>query len=518
MPTSRLATGKPLRKYSVMDFSGGVDKKTSPNLLATLPKFKNRLTDSTDCAYPHSSGVSKREDIVAYNTTTLGASVRIIGGYQFRHSNGTDYNLAATNDGRVVRLNTDGTTTTITSGLSVATQATMRQFGDLLLYTDRVNAPQSWDGTTWQALAGTPPTTGGPVAVHSNRAFMLDATNQRRISWSKLGDAENWTAASDAGSVIVTGRLSSPLVFLLEMTSELLLGHRDYVTRLQGTAPSTYAITNAIPAQVSIGGASIHGAVFGNNDGWWISQRGIHNLSTTLNFGDYEERFASTNIDPYFVPNTGLTISLSGLASADAAYDQQNNRLYFSVDTNDDGQNDTVFVRDIATNGWSVWSVTSNAIWTAVTGSNGIEVFFGGYDGFVRKLTAGGTTNAISGSFSHISNLGLPFWQKNPRHIYVYLEEAGAGNLTVTQAFDFGTTGGQVYSVSMLSTSALLGTTFTLGTSVLGGRDQIVKRLDTTGLGEFMELTFSNAQAGQPFTVYGYEVLFRERRQVARAS
>lgn len=518
MPT---VVGKPLRSYAALNLQGGLNIKESPNKLATFKNLSMFLTVSRNTVPPHAGGVSTRPDVTAYNSTTLGASVKVIGGGQHRHSNGTNSNLCATNNGRVHRLNTDGTTTTLKTGLSTASQATFRQFNDLMIYTDRVNAPQSWDGTTWQALAGTPPGTGGPHDVHGGRVHMLDATNVRRDSWSKLGDGENYTAAGDAGSFIVTGRLSSPLVAILAMTNELLMLHRDFVTRLQGTSPTTFALTNAVPAQVSMGCISALGAVFGNNDAHWISQRGIHAVAPTLKFGDYEERFESTNIDPYFLPNSGVTLSLDSLPNAAACYDTQNNRLYFAVDSDGNAQNDMILCLDVATQGWSVWTgttIAAHSMWTAYTGANGIEVFFGGYDGFVRRLNPSGSTNAIDMALAHISNLGMPFWQKTPRHIYVYLAEQSAGTLTVTTSFDYGAAGGQAYSVSMLAGSALLGSTFVLGSSVLGGRSQIVKRLDTTGLGEFMEITFSNAQAGQPVTVYGYEVEFRERRKVARAA
>lgn len=510
-----------LKKYANFDFRGGLDVKTSPQLLAGTRKFGNRLTEASNVVYPKAGGVSKRPDAVTYNTVTLGAAVTVIGGFQFRHSNGTDYNLCATNDGKVHRLNTDGTTTELKSGLTAATRAYFAQYNDLLIYTDRVNAPQSYDGTTWQALAGTPPSTGGPVAVHSNRAFMLDATNQRRLSWSALGDAEDWTTAGDAGSVTLTGRLGSVLVFLLPMTSELLVGARELVTRLQGTSPTTYALTNATPAMVSIGGIASQGAIFSNNDARWISQRGIHSLSPTLDFGDLKERFASDLIDPYFIPGSGLTLSLEQLTAAVACYDSQNNRDLFGVDTDADGDNDTILCRDIYTSGWSVWDTLSCAsLWTAYTGASGVEVFMGGYDGFVRRFTPTGTANAISGSFKHISDLGEPFVQKAPSDLYVYLAEQSAGSLSVTTNFDFGYTGGQTYSVSQLGSSAVVGSTFLLGTSVLGARSQIIKRLrlQAGGVGEFLELQFANAQAGQPFTVNGYEVLYRDRRILARAS
>jgi hypothetical protein len=512
--------GRPLERFSVSNLRGGLDVKSSPQELASNPKYRNRLSRANHIEFPKAGGVSKRRDAVRYNATTLGAAVHITGGFQFRHSNGTNENLCGTTDGRVVRLNTDGTTTNLGTGLTVDTRWYFDQFNDLVLICNRTDAPRSYDGTTFGAAAGSPPATGGPVAVHSNRAFMLDATNTRRVSWCALNTPTDWTTASNAGSMTVSSKIGSPLMFLLPLTSELALGHRDTVTRLQGTAPSTYAITNAVPAQVSIGGVSHQGAVFGANDGWYLSQRGVHRLGPTQDFGDLEESYASELIDPYFTADTDFTVSLNQLDKAVACYDSQNNRLYFGVDTNGDGQNDTVFCLDVFLNlatdgdgGWSVWpDVSCASLWPVYTGANGVEVFMGGYDGFVRRLNVADDENAIDAEFSHTTDLGKPGIQKNLRRLVVYASEEGDHVLTVTVTADFGQSGGQVFTMSLLGDTDLVGSSFVIGTSVLGARSQIIKRLDMGILGEFFEVAFGNANAGEGFTVFKYDAWSRERR------
>lgn len=511
------AIGRDLRRYSANNFGRGLDIKTSPQILASDRRFANRLTLARHVVYPRSGGVTKRFDMATYNTVTLGATVQITGGYQFRHSNGTDYNICGTSDGRVVKLNADGTTANLTTGKS-GTRWFFTNFNDLAIITNRVDAAMKWDGTTFGNLGGTPPALAGPAVVHSNRVIMLDATNARRLSWSKLDDPEDYTAASNAGSAVVTGRFSSPLLSLTPMTAELLLGHRDFVSRLQGTAPSTYTLPNIVPAQTSLGSISPQGSVFGNNDGHWISQRGIHALQATLNFGDVEEKFVSDLIDPYFTPDTDFTVTLANLSGAVSCYDQQNNRLMWGVDTDGDAKNDMIFVRDVPTGAWSVWPAMSCAsLWTAyssVTGRN--DVFMGGYDGFVRRLNVNASTNAIDARFNHISDLGDPGWAKTLRYLYPHVKEEGNYNLTVTVNVDFGATGGQAFTMSLLGATDTLGSTFTLGTSTLGGRSQIIKRLEMGITGEYFEMGFANAQAGQPFTVFTYDTLARRRRTVGR--
>jgi hypothetical protein len=509
--------GRELRRYSATNFSGGLDVKTSPQLLASMRKYANRLTLARHVNFPREGGVTKMFDQIPYNTVSLGASVQITGGYQFRHSNGTDYTICGTSDGRVVKLNTDGTTANLVTG-KTGTRWYFTNFNDLAIITNRVDAPMKWDGTTFGTLGGTPPATGGPAVVHSNRVIFLEATDVRKLTWSKLNDPEDYTAAGNAGSAVVTGRFSSPLVSLTPMTSELLLGHRDFVSRLQGTAPSTYAIANIVPAQVSLGSISPQGTAFGNNAPWWISQRGIHSLNATRAFGDLEEKFASDLIDPYFMPDTEYTVTLANLSLAAAVYDQQNNRLMFGVDSNADGKNDLLVIRDVATGAWSTCpGVSCASLWTAYSATTGRnDVFMGGYDGFVRRLNVNASTNAIDARFNHISDLGDPGWVKTLRYVYPHVKEQGAYNLNVHVNTDFGASGGQVFPMSLLGATDTLGLSFTLGTSTLGGRSQIIKRLEMGITGEYFEMGFANAQAGQPFTVFSYDTLARRRRIVGR--
>ena len=507
------------QSYSVRDFSGGLDVRTSPQTLASDPRKRNRLTLARAVVYPQTGGVSKRFDTATYNTAVVGsATTAITGGFQFRHSNGTDYMVVGTDAGTIVRLNSDGTQANLATGLTTATRWYFDQFNDLALICNRADAPRSWDGTTFGTLAGSPPATGGPVVVHGNRALMLDSTNQRRLSWSILGSATDWTG-SGSGNMTVSGPVGSPLVGLLRMTGEVLLGHRDYVTRLQGTSPTTYAITNAVPAQVSTGVISPQGMIFSNNEARWISQRGIQSLGTTRNFGDLVETFTSERIDPYFRRTTDYTVSLNQLTAAVSCYDSQNNRDLWAADTNGNGQNDTIFMRDVYTGAWSVWpSMSCASLWTAYNGTNGTEVFMGGYDGFVRRLNVDAATNAINARFNHISDLGDSQWAKSLRHLYVHVKEEGTGTLSVTTNIDYGASGGQTYSISLLGDSATLGSTFTLGTSTLGARAQIVRRLNVAGVGVYWEIGFANQQAGQNFTVYSYDALWRRRRAVGRAT
>ena len=490
--------------------------KTSPLALANR-RTQDRLTLARNMVYTTSGGVTKRFDQAIYNTTSLGAAVAITGGKLFRRSNGNVYNVCGTDDGRLVLLNTDGTTTNLATGLTTGRQWTFAVYNDLLLCCNGADAPRKYDGTTVSTLGGSPPSDAQVVVAHQNRIFMTQPSSSL-LTWCALNNEENYTAANDAGSAQVMRNDGSQLIGLVPSINELILlkGTRPY--RLQGTAPSTYAITNIVPTTGSVGAVSFQANFFALNDVLYLSSAGITSLGTTQQFGDLKERFLSDLISLYFTPNTDFTVSLNQLSAAVAIYDAQNSRFMWGVDVNGDAQNDTLLVSDTFTKGWSVWPSQSCAsLWIARNASNGQEeVFMGGYDGFVRVLNRSASANTIDGSARHISHLNAPGIEKSPRHVFLYFSEEGNYSVIVDTKFDFGRSGGQTYTASLLAGSKTLGVDWTMGVDPLGRKDQIIKRIDLSGVGEFLEIGVRNTAAGQPFTWLGYEVLWRPRRLVRR--
>jgi len=515
-----IATSGALHVYRTTSFRRGLDVKTSPFVLAQR-RVNDSLTMATNVVYSTSGGLSKRLDVAAYNTTSLGGTVAITGGHLFRHSNGTDYNVCGTDDGRLVRLNTDGTTTNLVTGLATGRRWSFAVYNDLLIACNGSDAPRKYNGTTVAALLGSPPSTASVVIVHQNRVLMLDQTQLSRLTFSALNSEEDYTTANNAGTIQVYPNDSQNLIGMISAINEVILVKPNFIYRLQGASPATgYAITNVVPAPQIAGGISFMGLVAALNDVWLLATDGIHSLYTVQAFGDLKQSFASEPISPYFTPNTDFTVSLNRLNLGAAVYDRQNARLYFSVDSDNNEQNDTIFVYDLFTKGWSRWrGIAAASLWIVRNSTNGREeVFAGGYDGFARVLNRSAATNTIDGEARHISNLGVSGIEKSPRHLYMHVAEQGNYNLSVNTSFDFGATGGQTSTVSLLGGSRTLGVNWTLGTDALGARDQIIKRLDMAGVGEYLEVRARNGNAGEPFTWFGYECYWRARRLVRRGA
>mgnify|MGYP007082279706 CR=1 FL=1 len=70
----------------------------------------------------------------------------------------------------------------------------------------------------------------------------------------------------------------------------------------------------------------------------------------------------------------------------------------------------------------------------------------------------------------------------------------------------------------MLGATHTLGVNWVLGVDPLGAQTRVVKRMDLTGIGEFLEVGLANGNTREPFTWQGYEVMWRPRRLVRRGS
>lgn len=195
----------------------------------------------------------------------------------------------------------------------------------------------------------------------------------------------------------------------------------------------------------------------------------------------------------------------------------------FGIDTpevveQDEGEDDTVLVWDLLQKAWSVWpGMDCISLWPVRNPDRGVEeVFIGGRDGIVRVLNQPLQDNDYEAVATHASALGAQGIEKSPRHVYLYLKEQGAYTVAVSTELDFRRGSRTTRDVSLAAGGALLGSTFILGESKLGGRKQIVRGFDMNGTGEFLTVSLANETAGERFTWIGYEVLWRYRRTIRR--
>ena len=147
--------GQLLKSYRVDTFVGGLDVKTTKLRLSRL-KHGNRLTQADNMLLTTEGGVTKRFGKVAINTATLGATVKIVGGIQFRHSmartirSWAPMTAACCGSTRTARRSRSRRASRPMPGSATASPC----YNDLLHITNGFDAPMTWDGTTFANMAG----------------------------------------------------------------------------------------------------------------------------------------------------------------------------------------------------------------------------------------------------------------------------------------------------------------------------------------------------------------------------
>ena len=495
-----------LKVFRNFDVSGGLDVNTAPTILAYTKK-NTRLTKASNVVYSTAGGVTKRFDVANANTTTLGAAVAITGGRELRLSGGTNRVIVGTDDGRLVRIDTDGTTLNLVTGLTTGTRWSFAQYNDLMICCNGADAPRKTDGTVagTALLGGTPPATANKVLVHRNHVLLFDATNRTRLTISALDNAEDYTTANDRALIDVDTKDGGILTDMVSLVNgDAILFKDRSVHRLQGSAFTSWM---RLPIALSSGCPSLAGAAVAGLEVVWPNEEGIIALSTVLEHGALERVRLSDSIEPYFRPGASLALSFVNLNLAVGVYDRHHRRLLFAFDSDADAKNDLLLVYDLRTLAWSVWPTRTGttkwsvaSLWTvrnATTGTD--EVWAGGYDGFARILNRSVSTNAITATAEHITALGAPGVEKALRRLYLHFN----AETSVT--------------ISGSVTSELESQTFSFNlTNASFGR--VIRRVDLSVLGDTFLIAMENTAAGENFTWLGYEAHFRERRAIRRST
>lgn len=534
---ARIASGRSMgrefERYSVYDFGKGLDLRTNPRKRAA-GRAQNTLSKASDCLYTSSGAVARRMRSHRLNLVIL--TPRITGGAMYRRSNGVQTVIVGTDAGTLLQIDGtavssgSGVTTTIGTGFTTGTRWYFASYNDKLLCCNRADALRAWDGTTLSTLSGTYlPLTPGPIAVHRNRVYVLDATHKSRVSSCALSTAAapngetDWTTAGDTGaSQVLVDPHAGDCVALVPGVSEMIVVKTTKPYRWQGIASSTVTV---LPTSSAVGGVSHQAALFALNDAWYLASSGLVKLSTSQQFGDLRSSFVSDAIRPYFEPNTAYSVASQQFDVACMAYDPTLNLLYVAVDVNGDRDNELLLVYDANLGAWSTFTgLVITALFPVLDPESGrTEIWAATVEnsfGRLRILNRKASTSGISYSpeARHLSVLNASGIDKSPRHGFFYFAEQGSHTVTVDCKIDGEQVASKSYSVSMLGASHTLGSNWVLGTDPLGARPTVAKRVDLSGVGEQFEFGVKNTSATQHWEWQGYDIYWRPRRQIRRGA
>lgn len=166
------------------------------------------------------------------------------------------------------------------------------QFNDFLVIAqDGPVAPQSWDGTTFQPLAGGP-TSFAITHKHRGRQWGANTdANPSRLYYSVSGDPEDWVGVG-SGSIDVDPGDGDEITGIYSFQGELFIfkGSTNLsIYRLTGSTSSDFAL---VPFTRNIS-AAWQTSIFQYNDDliFWSPYGSLHSLKTTDRYGNFVQSY-----------------------------------------------------------------------------------------------------------------------------------------------------------------------------------------------------------------------------------
>ncbi len=458
------------------------------------------LVDAENLLYEFDGGPHKMPGTAKLNSSQMESGAVIKGLFDYWDT-GTG---AASSQHRIVHVGTtikrddaDGTFTDLFTGLQSGAVPAYAVLEDILVMAnDHVSdVPRSWDGTTAQNLAGSPPNFSFSV-THKNRMWAAGVeANSSRLYYSALLDAEDWTGAG-SGSIDIDPRDGDRLTAIASHRDELWAFKGPYkgsIHRIAGSAP-TGADSFARKTFVTGVGAVGHNTLFRFADdlGFMWSDGSVRSLGTTEKFGDFLETALSRPINVGFMNER---VNIARLKHAWAAVDDIRGLVVITLPIDANTNNNAVLAMDFRFSPvrWSFLSgLAAGCVASVVDQTNNDRrvVMLGGNDGHVRKWGQSTRTNDGTGiSYKWTTpylSYGSPVIMKTLSAAAIGLQPKNNANITFGWQRD--NNAQQTQTVTQ-GGGALLDS-FTLGTDTLGGGRFVDRFLELEEGGEFRSVQF----------------------------
>lgn len=486
------------------------------------------LVTAEDLVYELDGGLRKAPGTTKVNSAELESGAKIMGCFDawFHGSSGTPAQHRILNIGeKVLADDADGDfDTEVFTGLVEDAVPTYTMLEDLLIIgLDSSDTPKSWDGSTAQALAGSPPNFSICV-THANRVWAAGVNaSPSKLYYSPLLDPENATAEG-WGEINVDPSDGDRITALASYKGELIVFKGPYkgsIHRIAGTAPTGSDAYRRIRWIEGIG-AAWQNSLFRFNDdlGFMAPDASIHSLKAVAAYGDFNEVSLSRPIQTFL-----RRANFASLKQVWAASGCDEGFVLFTLPIDGSTTNNAVLGMDyrFAGNGapmrWFYWPSFSSLAQSIMSGidpgaSNRRIYFLGGSDGFLRKaLQASRSIDGDSGiallAETPYFDYGDPFMMKAGGEAYLQFSPKNNGNIDFSFRRD--AANAQLFEISQAAGDPLgtvSGMNFTLGISALAESTVVERFIEADGVGDFRQIQyrFANDVDGEDVEIHGFGV------------
>ncbi len=411
---------------------------------------------------------------------------------------------------RIMKEDLDGTWDSLKTGLEDDKKGWFTSMNDLVVWASDSNTdvPQSWDfaaGST-SNLAGSPPNFAFCVP-HRGRMWAAGvASTPSRLYYTVLDSVEDWTG-SGSGSIDIDINDGDNILGLASHKQRLWvfkgpnLGSIHYIT---GSAPTGTDAFARVPFVRAVPISCQQSLVAYLNDLAWISQRGIHSLTATEQFGDMREGFLSFPIQHLWQMEGDIQLDLSTLDFSQGVNHTRRGVLLWTVRQSGQAENNLVLAYDyrFQPGQFSLINAYDAASLAIMVHQSESRLFSGGYDGYTlrhdeadRSIVSTGYTARVTTPFIHH---GVPELMKQTAWLRLGIVPKGDSNITVSWQNDDNAQ--ESTTVSQSSGAAL--DSFVLDTDTLGGSAFVQRFVDIPGSYRVQQLEFSQGGINEDVEVH----------------
>jgi hypothetical protein len=398
---------------------------------------------------------------------------------------------------------------------TVATISTTTVANDTITYTASSSLTE---GTTTDTAiqVGKPGPTCSILREHFGRIFGDDKTNKDRLHFSQTFDPFQWLGGGDSGARDIGVGDGDPIgINGISPTfkGNLFVGKKTKLYRCSGDPMSAEWYVEKVSD--SLGFASHNGiAPIDQDDVFFVSDKGIHSLEATQQYGDFQSQYVSIDIQKTF----NESFNRSRLGNVWGAYLANINSVAFAFSSLGSSVNDSLYLYHIPGKAWYTWSNIKCESLIVANDSDKRRFYIGSNTGRVAK-TFNGTNYDISASSTHTAisyhlKTGLIYPGNNPtlsngfKRLYLHYKPTGTYSLTATAKVDnFSIPTENILVFSDNSSGDLVGSTFVTGSSVVG-YDAIVSTYSRVidGYGKGVTIEISQSGVDQTVEIQGYSI------------
>lgn len=393
---------------------------------------------------------------------------------------------------------------TITSGNLVQAIDHQQGANQYAIYVNGYDNPWKWTGSgNISALGGSPPVFSTVAKFHEH---IFGAVNEV-LYWSDVGDPETWNTSK------WIRYFNKNISCVIEHGESLAVLKTDSIGSITGYTYLDFAAEETeVPNVGCAGRLAACKAFFGGNpvvatvdrNGLWIiyEDYSVEKIFGGQYFESFNKNYFSQTVVTYSVVDELLFVAIP----------------YESSTT----QNDYLIVVDMKTGAfWPCPDIHSNKIMAmgSMRDDNDEEyIYFMDNAGFVFKFNRD-TKNYHDGSASSAID---SFWKSKRIDLEaVYSLQwpmcisaiEGDWSFDMYVHFGFSSSDGDYGSIGLESDGDLLGSTFVLGASVLGGSQYTFGTAEgVDGFGRFIDISFKNDNLDESFNIKMAEIQVKERR------